>query len=142
MTVRHELTGRLTVNLPADQAFVLFTPLGEREWVQGWDPRFPVITDDDTAPGTVFETGAGDRTTTWVVLDRTQARHIRYARILPRVSAGTVEVSLDGTADKTEVTVRYDLTALSGDGARELDEFAAGYPDFLHSWEIALRMRR
>jgi hypothetical protein len=138
MTVRHRLTGQLTVGLPPALAFPLFTALGEREWVEGWEPRFPIRADDDTAPGTVFETGTGDRTTTWVVLDRTAGRHIRYARVLPRVSAGTVEVTLDETPAGSDVTVHYDLTALTSESGRELDEFAAGYPGFLLSWQKAI----
>ncbi|MBG0829921.1 hypothetical protein HS041_19320 [Planomonospora sp. ID67723] len=53
-----KLTGTLTVPLPPEEAFHLFTARGEERWVEGWRPRFPVPVEDDTAPGTVFETGA------------------------------------------------------------------------------------
>lgn len=177
---RHTLTGRLHVALPPDQAFRLFTARGEQEWVAGWHPHFPVPTDDDTAPGTVFVT---DRTT-WVVLDRTPGRHIRYARIVPTISAGTVSITVtpsaatpdpadsagagsagaglggagsagagsasagsagaglggagSGDAGGSDVTVTYDLTALTDATGRDLDAFAAGYPDFLRSWQDAI----
>ncbi|MCW6008865.1 SRPBCC family protein [Micromonospora sp. CPCC 205371] len=137
------MTGRLHVALPPDQAFRLFTARGEEEWVAGWRPHFPVPTDDDTAPGTVFVT---DRTT-WVVLDRTVGRHIRYARVVPAISAGTVSVTLHpadagapdgGAGGGSDVAVTYDLTALTDAAGRDLDAFAAGYPDFLRSWEQAI----
>ncbi|HEY3001395.1 MAG TPA: hypothetical protein VGJ44_03520, partial [Kribbellaceae bacterium] len=52
------LTGRITIDAPPDEAYRLFTPEGERAWAAGWDPSYPVPATDDTAPGTVFETGA------------------------------------------------------------------------------------
>lgn len=136
MTTR--LTGRLTVDLPAAEAFVLFTPNGERAWASGWEPHYPVATDDDSAPGTVFQTHVHDRTTTWVVLDREPRRSIRYARVMPETSAGTVSVVLDDAGDSTDVTVTYELTPLSDHGAQWLDDFAAGYPAFLRSWQTAI----
>lgn len=133
------LTGRITVALPPSQAFVLFTPRGEERWVPGWQPRFPVPTDDDTTPGTVFETAAGGELTIWVVLDREPGRRMSYARVTPGSRAGTVSVTLDDNADGgSTVEVTYVLTALSPDGERQLAEFAAGYTDFLTSWESAI----
>ncbi|MEH1125264.1 SRPBCC family protein [Micromonospora sp. CPCC 206061] len=134
MSKRHTLTGRLHVALPPEQAFRLFTARGEEEWAAGWRPHFPVPTDDDTAPGTVFVT---DRTT-WVVLDRTAGRHIRYARVVPGISAGTVAVTLEAARGGSDVTVTYDLTALTDAAGRDLDAFAASYPDFLNSWHQAI----
>lgn len=56
--MRQRLSDRIYVALPAEQAFQLFTPRGEREWADRWDPTFPVPTLDDSEPGTVFETDA------------------------------------------------------------------------------------
>jgi hypothetical protein len=131
------LTGQLKVALPAAEAFRLFTPEGERSWVEGWDPRYPVPAEDDTAPGTVFQT-AGHGTTTWVVLDRESGRRIRYARITPAARAGTVSVVLADDADGCMVTVTYELTALSEAGRAELRQLAEGYDAFLRSWQDAI----
>ncbi|HEX6499808.1 MAG TPA: SRPBCC family protein [Micromonosporaceae bacterium] len=136
---RHRLTGRLTVALPPDQAFVLFTARGEERWAAGWAPSFPVPTPDDAAPGTVFETGGHHATTTtWLVVDSEPGRHIRYARVTPQVSAGTVDVRLDRTAAGTTVTVTYHLTPLGEEATAHLDAFAAGYQDFLASWQTSI----
>ena len=132
------LTGSLRVAAPPAEAFVLFTARGEQDWVPGWRPRFPAPAPDDTAPGTVFETVAHGRTTTWVVTERERGRLIRYARVVPGVTAGTVTVELAGVDGGSEVTVTYELTALTGAAEAELREFAAGYPDFLRSWEAAI----
>jgi hypothetical protein len=132
------LTGQLTVDLPPDQAFRLFTPCGEQDWVPQWQPRFPAPAADDTAPGTVFQTHAHGQTTTWVVVDRTAGRHIRYARVIPHDNAGTVTVTLDDADGHSDVTVTYELTALTDAANHHLHEFAARYPAFLQSWQDAI----
>ncbi|MFF0306279.1 SRPBCC family protein [Streptosporangium sp. NPDC004379] len=131
------LTGTLTVPLPPSRAFRLFTARGEQDWVKGWEPRFPVPVEDDTVPGTVFETDADGVTTTWVVTAREEHSRISYARVTPGHRAGTVTVALarDGDGDGSEVTVTYDLTPFDDEAARELAEFARGYTAFLRSWQ-------
>jgi uncharacterized protein YndB with AHSA1/START domain len=133
------LTGHLTVARPPERAFELFTPRGEQTWVAGWQPRFPTPTTDDSAPGTVFETDVHGRLTTWVVIERTPGRRIRYARVVPGDSAGTVTVELTaGAAGRSDVTVTYELTALTEPAARHLHAFAAGYADMLRHWADAI----
>ncbi|SNR28362.1 SRPBCC family protein [Actinomadura mexicana] len=135
---RHRLTGRLTVALPPDEAFHLFTAQGERRWVPHWEPSFPAPAADDTEPGTVFQTLDRDQTTTWIVVEATPGRRILYARVTPGVSAGTVSVVLDEAGDQSNVTVTYELTALSSGGAAHLRRFADGYPAFLAGWQDAI----
>ena len=135
---RQAATGTFTLALPPDEAFRLFTPIGERDWAHGWDPQFPAATTDDTDPGTVFVTDAHHQTTTWVVVDRVAGRSVRYARVLPGVTAGTVTVVLRDDAAGCAVTVTYDLTALTDDAARDLHDFVAGFAAFLDSWRHAI----
>jgi hypothetical protein len=137
----YRLTGRISVALPPDEAFVLFTPGGEERWADGWQPVFPSPTEDDAAPGTVFETSAGGEHTIWVVLVREPGRRMSYARVTPGSRAGTVSVELeDGANGHSSVAVTYALTALSPDGDRQLKEFAAGFSDYLKSWEWAIAL--
>ncbi|TDD68854.1 SRPBCC family protein [Actinomadura darangshiensis] len=135
---RHRLTGRLTVALPPDEAFRLFTARGEQAWVPRWEPHFPAAVTDDAEPGTVFQTHAHDETTTWIVVDSTPGRHIRYARVTPNTSAGTVTVTLTESGDHTEVAVTYELTALTETAADDLSRFADDYPTFLTTWQTAI----
>jgi hypothetical protein len=138
VTTRHHLVGRLTVPLPPDRAFRLFTPLGERDWATDWRPRFPAGAADDDAPGTVFVTGAHGEHTVWVVTEREPGRRIRYVRVTPGSRAGTVTVDLAEADGATTATVAYDLTALTDGADDELRTFAAGYPDLLRSWRDAI----
>lgn len=135
---RIRVTGTLEVALPPDQAFWLFTPRGEQEWVVGWEPHFPAGADDDTAPGTVFETRVHGEATTWVVIERDPGRRISYARLTPGSRAGTVTVRLEAAAAGSRVTVTYDLTALDDTANDELRRFADEYPAFLESWQTAI----
>ena len=107
--------GTFTVNAPVAEAFELFTPLGERRWVAGWDPVFPNPTDDDTAPGTVFTTVHDGHETIWVVTERDPGVSIAYARVTPHHRAGTVRVRCMSTGpDTTRVEVEYRLTSMTG----------------------------
>jgi hypothetical protein len=99
--LRRRLTGRIRVALPPREAFRLFTPRGEQDWVHGWHPHFPAPAPDDTEPG-------------------------------------TVTVSLSAAGQHSEVEVTYELTALTGPAADELQEFADGYPAYLQSWQDAI----
>lgn len=143
---QYRLTGRLSVALPPAEAVDLFTPRGEERWVEGWRPRFPHQADDDTEPGTVFQTDAHGEDTTWVVIrresgHRSGGRHLMgYARVTPGSRAGTVTVAVEAAeGGGSAVQVTYEMTALSEEGRRTLEEFAAGYDDFLRSWEEAIR---
>lgn len=113
---RHVRHGRFALDVPPDDAFVAFTPRGEQDWVPGWRPDFPVPVSDDTEPGTVFETTHDGHATIWVVVDSRPGRYVRYARVTPGVSAGTVSVELTPDEDGSVVEVTYELTSLSARG--------------------------
>ena len=138
---RARLSGSVRLPPGYEPAWFLFTPRGERLWAEGWDPLFPAPADDDTEPGTVFETAHGQQRTTWVVCAREPGRSVRYARIAHGRDAGTVTVTLDdatGPGESRVATVEYDLTALSAEAAGGLARFAAGYSQFLRHWEEAI----
>lgn len=136
--MRQRLTGRFRVPLAPSEAFVLFTPLGERQWAHGWDPRFPVPSAAHSEPGTVFETDSHGRRTTWIVTHRAAPALISYARVTPGDRAGTVTVTIDATTHGSEVDVTYDLTALTADAEQDLQQFADGYAAYLQSWQDAI----
>jgi hypothetical protein len=158
---RWRLTGRVQVALPPGEAFRLFTPRGEQDWVNGWEPRFPAPAADDTEPGTVFETHAHGQRTVWLVIDRQWGKRLSYARVTPGDHAGTVTIIVNSpgssgpssgssgpsSGGRSEVEVTYDLTALTGatgPAAHRLHEFSSSYPAYLRSWEdaIAASLRR
>jgi hypothetical protein len=129
----------LTVAVGAEEALALFTPVGERRWVDGWDPVFPAGEQGDGAQaGTVFTTEHDGHSTFWTVVDR-DARMVRYARTTPGHWAGIVAVRCDDAGPgTTRATVTYELTALSAKGEQALAQFAREYRTYIGEWERLL----
>jgi len=131
------LEGTVAVPLTQPNAFELFTPSGEREWAEGWDPSFPACVQDETNPGTVFLTGHHQHVT-WVVASCDRPRSITYANVAEH-RASLVRVSCQPNPDgTTTATASYDMTALSDDGNAALHEFAAHYQRYLRHWQDAI----
>ncbi len=132
------LSHTISVARPFEEAMRAFTPVGERDWVDGWDPVFPAGAPDGDgdAAETVFEANAA----IWVVVER-HFDLVRYARVTPDVMAGTVTVrcSPDGEATAAEVT--YALTALSPEGEERLEAFAEGFQAEIDGWGAAIGER-
>jgi hypothetical protein len=115
-----EWTGRFELEAAPGRAFVAFTPRGERGWAPGWEPVFHTPDEDDSLPGTVFEEGHGGHPTIWQVVDRRPGEYLRYSRVTPGVSAGTVTVRLAPRGAGSAVEVTYRMAALSAQGAAYL----------------------
>ena len=138
MTTSVRRATEVTVDLPLEQAMPLFTPEGERRWVDDWDPHYPEPRRRE-GPGAVFTTRHGGHQTTWVMVDHGPLG-VRYARVTEGMTAGTVAVDVVGTPERsTHVRVTYDLTALTPAGDVWLESFDADYEDAIGEWatEIA-----
>ena len=126
MTTTHvEHRHRIELALPIDIAFPLFTPKGEEAWAPGWTPRYLHPADGTPGEGMVFRTDHDDETTLWgCVVFRPQAHHVRYARVTPTSRFGFVDIVCRSLgAERTEVTVGYDYTALTAAGEAFLAAF-------------------
>jgi hypothetical protein len=138
MNSRAVCRGSFSLPLTVAEALPLFTPEGERDWAgSSWDPIYaiPGAASDDSAPGTVFTTESAGGRATWIVLERHEYG-MRYARIAPERTAGTIEVVCTTSAcgEGTDVTVTYDVTSLGPLGHAFVEELQAGYDAFLESW--------
>jgi hypothetical protein len=130
-TRRITVAGSFTVPCDARTALPLFTPEGERAWVEGWAPTYPSGATDEV--GAVWTT-AGHSHTTWVTVMRA-ADHVTYARVSDNGTAGLVDVRcLDADAGAT-VHVTYDLTATNPTGLPLLHHLAAGFDGMLEEWQ-------
>ena len=108
--------------IPPEQAFVFFTPEGERAWIPDWNPEYLHPADGTLQSGLVFRTRAGGEPTLWLVARYdAQALEAEYVRIVPESRVGTVAVRCHAVADGgTQVEVTYALTGLSDAGNRVL----------------------
>ena len=138
-TIRH--TGTLRVDAPPAHAFQLFTPPGEKFWIEGWDAEV-LSGGDGRVAGAVFVTSMGGEDAFWIVVDYDEETlHARYARVAPDIRAGTVTVrARDDGSGSTEVTVTYALTALTEKGNALLAGFdKPAFGRMLADWERRIR---
>jgi hypothetical protein len=126
------LTGSFVLAKPLDKVLPLFSAEGERRWAPGWEPVWADASHEHEV-GEVWMT-AGPPSTIWITVD-TGANHVRYARVSIDDSAGLVTVTCFENGGQTNVTVDYDLSALSDAGADRLEQFAARYDDMLAHWQ-------
>jgi len=141
MSAHLERSGRFHLDAPVGKVFPLLTPIGEKDWVEGWNPEFLHPADGRTEAGMVFRTGHGGETTLWACADFDPDRHrARYCRVVPGSRMGFVTVACRAEApDRTEVEVTYAMTALAGDAAEALaglDE--AAYARMLDEWQAGI----
>jgi hypothetical protein len=145
MNAEHiERRHHIVVQGPVERVFPLFTPLGERSWVAGWNPEFLHPADGETCEGMIFRTGAGDELTLWACVDwRPEVHRVRYARVTPASRFGLVEVGCSGLADgRTEAVVTYAFTALSEQGRAHLAEVTeTAFAAMIDGWREAIDHR-
>lgn len=133
--------GKLTVAAPLAEAFVYFTPEGERLYEPGWDPEYLHPADGALSPGLTFRTTHGGETTLWLVIACDPAAGTaEYARITPDSRLGTVSVRCKAAGPRTtEVEVTYRLTALNERGNQALAAFdSTAFAAMLRQWERAI----
>ncbi len=106
-------TGSFELPCPADIAFPLFSPDGERNWVKGWDPT-PVFPERiEFARDTVFRTAdAGEQAIWTIVAADWQTHRAEYVRVAPDSHTAHIEVKIESLpAERSKVVVRYTVTA-------------------------------
>lgn len=136
--------GTVDVPLPASEAFQLFTPEGERRWVEGWAPEYPSRARSaghppTVAPGLVFTVGKESGASTWIVTRCDAAgAEAAYAYVLPGHRAVLVEVAVAERGRESRATVTYHMTSLSPAGDGFVEAFADDYEAFLQEWEDAI----
>ncbi|MBV9281050.1 MAG: SRPBCC family protein, partial [Chloroflexi bacterium] len=117
-------TASIRLNGSPDRVFPLFTPLGERQWAEGWEPIPIYPASGEAEPGAVFSTRHGDGPPTiWTVtVFDPHARRISYVRVAP----GSLHVAVDVRCvadgpNGTHATVTYTYTGLSDRGNESID---------------------
>ncbi len=131
-------SGSFEVRLDPVMVLPLFTPEGERLWVEGWEPTYLSGATDEV--GAVWSTSHG-ALTLWVTVIRT-GDQVAFARVSDNGTAGMVSVYCEPAySGGTTVHVKYDLTATSTFGLTVLEQFAAGFDEMLETWRIRIALR-
>ncbi|MDQ2714501.1 MAG: SRPBCC family protein [Chloroflexota bacterium] len=142
--IAQQVTRSHTIHLPATphEVFPLFSPLGEKHWVQGWDPEMLYPSSGVAQSGTVFTTQhANEPTRIWTIIAyaREQA-HVSYLNVLPDSHVSRIEVSCEAQGTQaTLARITYTLTALTPQGNTYLDGFTQEYYQaYISFWETAI----
>jgi hypothetical protein len=139
------LTGRVAVSGGLDEIFPLFSPLGERLWVPGWDPELLHPAGAEWEEGMIFRTEEERGPAVWVVsrLQR-EAHRVRYHRVEPGRYVACIEVVCRAAgAGMTEATIAYTFVGLSDAGNRDIAAMSeTEYVEKMARWERWIRERR
>lgn len=117
-----ELSGGFSISAPLEIAFELFSPLGEKFWVPGWNPELLHPPKVDWAQGLIFRTQEEQGEAVWVVTDLDRERHeVEYHRVEAARYVARVRVYCrNRDAAQTEVSITYSFVGLSDAGNREI----------------------
>lgn len=132
-----KLAGTITLEGPVGAVFELFSPVGEKEWVPGWDPELL------HPPGAVWEQGLIFRTkeemgdAVWVVTRLDRDRHeVAYHRVEAGRYVARVTVRCSAVAERvTEASTEYEFVGLSERGNEEIAGMTEeGYAEKMARW--------
>jgi hypothetical protein len=133
-----ELTGSFSLPAPPEKTFELFSPLGEKRWVPGWDPE--II----HPPGVVWDRGMIFRTreergdAIWFVTALDRERHeVEYYRVEAGRYVARVQVRCSAaTAVATRVQVTYTFVGLSEVGNDDIAAMSQeAYGEKMQRWQ-------
>ncbi len=130
-------SGRVQVGADAEEAFLLFSPVGETLWVPGWNPRLVHPAGADWEEGMIFLTREELGDAVWVVTRLARSsRRVTYHRVEPGRYVARVEVTCRPLDERlSEASVAYTFVGLSEDGNREIAAMTqANYDAKMERW--------
>lgn len=131
-------SGTISVRGAVDAVFELFSPLGERAWVPGWDPALLHPPGVDWAEGQIFRTKGEKGDAIWIVTRLDRAGHfVEYHRVEPDRYVARVRVTCAAAHDApTSVSVSYSFLGLSREGSDEILAMTdAEYEEKMRRWQ-------
>jgi len=133
-----EFSDGFAVAGPVDHVFELFSPLGEKLWVPGWNPELLHPPGASWARGLIFRTQEERGEAVWVVtaLDR-EAHEVEYHRVEAGRYVARISVACMAGADgQTQVATSYVLVGLSPEGNADIALMTKElYAEKMKRWE-------
>lgn len=137
-----ELSGGFTLPAPPEATFDLFSPLGEKKWVPGWDPELIHPPGATWERGLVFRTREERGEAIWVVTALDRERHeVEYHRVEAGRYVARVHVQCSpGAGGQTEVRATYTFVGLSEPGNADIAAMSdEAYREKMGRWEGWIR---
>ena len=133
-----ELAGSFTLPMAPAEAFPLFSPIGEKRWVPGWDPELVHPPGVEWERGLIFRTREERGDAIWVVtaLDR-ERREVEYHRVEAGRYVARVQVRCPAApAGGTDVHVTYTFVGLSDVGNGDIAAMSReAYVEKMQRWQ-------
>jgi hypothetical protein len=131
---------KFTVDAPFEQTAPLFGANEERKWSPDWDPQFIYPNPARDQEGMVFQVAHGHYSSTWVnTAFDLAAGHIQYAYVLNDAMTTLIDIHLTrAAAQKTDVTVVYERTALVPEANEHVQHFTKGDEKSGKEWSEAI----
>ncbi len=129
--------GTIRLDGTVDRVFELFSPLGEKHWVPGWDPELLHPEGVAWDVGLIFRTREERGEAVWVVTRLDRAAHdVEYHRVEPGRYVARVAVRCTPIGpSRTEATTEYRFVGLSDAGNAEIGAMDdAGYAAKMERW--------
>ena len=133
-----EFSGRFAVSGAVKTVFDLFSPLGERLWVPGWNPELLDPSGISWARGQIFRTQEEAGEAVWVVTTLMREAHeVEYHRVEPLRYVARVRVQCTAPAHHvTEVSTSYRFVGLTIEGNDAIAAMSdALYAEKMKRWE-------
>jgi len=133
-----ELGGGFTLPAPPDATFELFSPLGEKRWVPGWDPELIHPHGATWERGLIFRTREERGDAIWVVTALDRDRHdVEYHRVEAGRYVARVQVRCSPAAGgQTDVRVTYTFVGLSDTGNQDIEAMSPqAYEEKMIRWQ-------
>ena len=137
-----EFSGKILLGGDIERIFPLFSPLGEKLWVPGWNPRILHPAGAEWEEGMIFLTDEETGVAAWHVTRLDRASHeVVYHRLEPLRYVARVEVRCrEAWGGRTEATVKYSYMGLSDEGNREISVMTQeAYDAKMGRWKEWLR---
>ena len=132
--------GSFELDTSADRALQLFTPEGERAWVQGWDPK-PIYPPQATVAfqaNSVFHLDHGGERSLWtIVAADLQNRVAEYIYVVEGERLSRVQVRIEPVGERRcRVRVQYVHTATSETGLQFVGSVTEeAYAQKMRDWQ-------
>lgn len=130
-------SGAITLAGPLDAVFPLFSPLGEKLWVPGWNPELLHPSGALWEEGLVFRTSEERGDAVWIVsrLDL-KTRKVEYWRVEPERYVARIKVSCAALGERvTEASTSYEFIGLSENGNSDIAEMTPeAYAEKMTRW--------
>lgn len=138
---RVERSAAIRLLAPPAAVFPLFEPLGERNWVPGWDPAIVYPASGQAERGAVFLTGDAAAPAVWTLIEfAPQDWRVAYVRVSPASHVALITVRCADLGDGTTgAEVSYAFTGLSAAGNEYVEQFTPEhYAEWIGGWETAI----